>query len=166
MVALTLPHHHQYGRPALSSIASSHSPLDYVPSPRLTHRDSDTSDTGRYSTYSSRGSPPERKSSISSKALSVDIPSMAQRTPSVPHHQDISLPPIQRLNVADLESSSPYALPPISALEDLRGVETQDSAAVLRRLRLDDDYPSSSRSTHGQDSWNRRHSLAVQPVQQ
>ncbi|KAH6901270.1 hypothetical protein BKA70DRAFT_1310123 [Coprinopsis sp. MPI-PUGE-AT-0042] len=165
MVALTLPHH-QYNRPSLSSIRPSHSPVDYAPSPHLTHRDSDTSDPGRYSTYSSRGSPPERKSSISSKALSVDIPSMAQRTPSVPLRQDISLPPIQRLNVADLEASSPYALPPISALEDLRGVETQDSAAVLRRLRLDDDYNPSSRSSHSQDNWNRRHSLAVQPVHQ
>ncbi|KAM6489489.1 hypothetical protein JOM56_015046, partial [Amanita muscaria] len=43
-----------------------------------------------------------------------------------------------------------YALPPISALEDLRGVNAQDSAAVLRRLTADDeattyDLPSASR---------------------
>jgi hypothetical protein len=38
--------------------------------------------------------------------------------------------------------STPYALPPISALEDLRGVNAQDSAAVLRRLTADDDAPT------------------------
>jgi len=38
------------------------------------------------------------------------------------------------------DNSIPYALPPISALEDLRGVHAQDSAAVLRRLTADDDF--------------------------
>ncbi|KAG6331760.1 hypothetical protein ID866_7328 [Astraeus odoratus] len=51
----------------------------------------------------------------------------------------IKLAPIQPLAPPRTVSYTPYALPPISALEDLRGVSSQDSAAVLERLKVDDD---------------------------
>ncbi|KAF8343275.1 hypothetical protein F5887DRAFT_887098, partial [Amanita rubescens] len=52
-----------------------------------------------------------------------------------------------------------YALPPISALEDLRGVHAQDSAAVLRRLTADDDF-----SPHGPvASTKSTFSITLQP---
>ncbi|KAF8631978.1 hypothetical protein AX15_002090 [Amanita polypyramis BW_CC] len=41
--------------------------------------------------------------------------------------------------IAADSNAMPYALPPISALEDLRGVHAHDSAAVLRRLTADDE---------------------------
>lgn len=92
--------------------------------------------------------------------------SLLSRTKSFEHSDKFSLPPI-RSPRAPLSASAvsggipslfsnternpaPYALPPISALEDLRGVNAQDSAAVLRRLTADDettthDLPSASR---------------------
>lgn len=74
-------------------------------------------------------------------ALSVDTRSLYSEQPSSPYEQ-VRLPPIQ--SPGGMSPRSPYALPPISALEDLRGSITQDSAAILRRLRMeDDDYPNS-----------------------
>ncbi|KAJ7576463.1 transcription regulator HTH, apses-type DNA-binding domain-containing protein [Mycena floridula] len=65
--------------------------------------------------------------------------------------EDIVLAPIQnsqssrRGSLSD--SLSQYALPPISAMEELRGVHGTDNspAAVLRRLRESDDEPDRSR---------------------
>lgn len=54
----------------------------------------------------------------------------------------IVLPPIQsEVHRSQLATSAPvaFALPPISALEDLRGISASDTAAVLRRLRSDSD---------------------------
>ncbi|EAU85126.2 hypothetical protein CC1G_08099 [Coprinopsis cinerea okayama7 len=161
MVGLSFPHS-QFSRPPLPPLAPTpaRSPSDYAPSSHYGNQ-LDPQDARRYShsPYSPLASPPERKSSISSKALSLEIPPV--RPSSSKAREDISLPPLKQPDGADPEMS-PYALPPISALEDLRGVDTQDSAAVLRRLRLDDDYPSSSRSSTSQDSiWGRRHSLSA-----
>jgi len=70
------------------------------------------------------------------------------------------LPPIQ---APDYNSSgpSPYSLPPISSMEDARSITPQDSAAVLRRLRLEDDgYPKAARPSEDR-TWTRRHSLST-----
>ncbi|KAJ6606767.1 hypothetical protein B0H10DRAFT_2228585 [Mycena sp. CBHHK59/15] len=58
-----------------------------------------------------------------------------------------------------------YTLPPVSALEELRGIDTQDSAAVLRRLQSDDDdtYSKSGRDTVDQD-WRGWHHGAHSPL--
>ncbi|TFK24814.1 hypothetical protein FA15DRAFT_669132 [Coprinopsis marcescibilis] len=164
MVNLSFPHS-QFSRPPLPSIAPSHAgpQSDYAPSPQYSHRQVESPDMRRYALYGSHASPTDRKASISNKALSLEIPPVPRPSSSKPK-EPISLPPIQQANSPDGDNS-PYALPPISALEDLRGVDTQDSAAVLRRLRLDDDYPPSGRSSSAsQDSiWGRRYSLSAHP---
>lgn len=88
--------------------------------------------------------------------LSVDTRSL-NYTESSPHNDELKLPPIQSMGEAI--PKSPYALPPISAMEDLRGSVTQDSAAVLRRLRMDDDFPR-PRAVSEVSSLDRWHSLA------
>ncbi|KAJ7765943.1 hypothetical protein DFH07DRAFT_1014563 [Mycena maculata] len=100
----------------------------------------------RYMPYPAAPSdmPPRRPSASSRNSLSLDIPALrlslrdsARTTPSPSLAADpIQLPAIQP---RASEAQSTYALPPISALEDLRGIDTHDSAAVLRRLRSDDD---------------------------
>ncbi|KAF9072551.1 hypothetical protein BDP27DRAFT_1145724, partial [Rhodocollybia butyracea] len=52
---------------------------------------------------------------------------------------NITLPPISPATSSRNGNGSSYALPPISALEDLRGININDSAAVLRRLSQDDE---------------------------
>ena len=71
---------------------------------------------------------------------------------------DFKLPPIQSSDTNGYDS--PYALPPISAMEDLRGSITQDSAAVLRRLRMDDDDYPRSQVLRKELLWEKRHSPA------
>ena len=94
--------------------------------------------------------PPPPSSSSSSKAgLSLD-------TSSEPRlKEEFSLPPIQAPD-SNSSSSSPYSLPPISSMEEVRSTGIQDSAAVLRRLRMDDDGYSKEDRT-----WLRRHSLSA-----
>jgi hypothetical protein len=93
--------------------------------------------------------------------LSVDTRSLYPEMSS-PYHEQVRLPPIQ--SPAHMSPRSPYALPPISALEDLRGTVTQDSAAVLRRLRMeDDDYPSRSTSEIPRQPWDRRSYVPPSP---
>ncbi|KAJ6615936.1 hypothetical protein B0H10DRAFT_1800467, partial [Mycena sp. CBHHK59/15] len=74
----------------------------------------------------------------------------------------IMLPAIQPPAKGD--SRSKYTLPPVSALEELWGVDTQDSAAVLPRLQSDDDdtYSKSGRDTVDQDwrGWRALSTLA------
>ncbi|KAF5379681.1 hypothetical protein D9615_005806 [Tricholomella constricta] len=117
----------------------------------------------RYSPYSSHAPhPPTRRLSTDSRSqLSLDIPSLSLRDGSQPPQprprgqelQHITLPPIKA--PADPgQSRSPYALPPISAMEDLRGLHANDSAAVLRRLKSDDlELPEPGREA---DVWRRR----------
>ncbi|KAG5641626.1 hypothetical protein DXG03_004578 [Asterophora parasitica] len=119
----------------------------------------------RYSPYSANAPHPHpvRRSSTDARSqLSLDIPSLSLRD-SIHHSrhrtqdQDqemITLPPIQA--PADpSQPRAPYALPPISALEDLRGIHANDSAAVLRRLKSDDLHPISDRDVDV-DAWRRR----------
>ncbi|KAJ7651416.1 transcription regulator HTH, apses-type DNA-binding domain-containing protein, partial [Roridomyces roridus] len=86
--------------------------------------------------------PPPRRSSASSlldlPGLRAALPPPSPRMPSPPR-LPIHLPAIQTHLSRGASSDSVYALPPISALEDLRGVDTHDAAAVLRRLNSDDD---------------------------
>ena len=96
----------------------------------------------RYSPYPS-SVVTQRKAS--SESMSLDIPSIRLHDPvSDPRSgsrfpgDEIKLPPIQPLAPPRHVSNPSYALPPISALEDLRGVSSQDSAAVLERLKMDD----------------------------
>ena len=70
--------------------------------------------------------------------------------------EEFSLPPI---HVPD--SNNSRALPPISSIEDVRGITPQDSAAVLRRLRMDDDDGYSKVGRFFEDrTCGRRHSSA------
>jgi len=88
--------------------------------------------------------------------LSVDTRSL-NITECSPNNDELKLPPIQSMGEAN--PKSPYALPPISAMEDLRGSVTQDAAAVLRRLRMDDDFPR-PRAFSEVSSLDRWHSLS------
>ncbi|KAF7375641.1 Transcriptional repressor XBP1 [Mycena sanguinolenta] len=81
-------------------------------------------------------------------------------TPSPVHPAErIQLPALQQPVKSDARSV--YALPPISALEDLRGVDTQDSAAVLRRLQSDDDDSYSETDQLDERQWSSRRSLSA-----
>lgn len=178
-MSLSAPHHthlssHFNRRPSHPSlIGISPDPSEYSSSPQYSHRQIDSPDyhnAGRYVPYSSHSSPIDRKASVGAGGgrggLSLEIPPhVLNRPPSSKPQENISLPPIKGSEDSDRDSGSPYALPPISALEDLRGVDTQDSAAVLRRLRLDDDYPtpSSSVGDHSDAHWIRRHSVSAHP---
>ncbi|KAK0472015.1 hypothetical protein IW261DRAFT_822303 [Armillaria novae-zelandiae] len=104
----------------------------------------------RYSPYP----PPSTPSSRASHQL-VPLDSLTSRNSRPIEH--IVLPPIRNDRSASSKHSSPspYALPPISALEDLRGIDVNDSAAVLRRLRSDDDSDEVSHSETDQH-WDRR----------
>ncbi|KIY65563.1 hypothetical protein CYLTODRAFT_424236 [Cylindrobasidium torrendii FP15055 ss-10] len=76
-----------------------------------------------YSTYTME---PSRPSSITSTSAGSDF---SQRTSS--HYEQSSRSLIS-------SPSSAVSLPPFSSLENLRGVEVDDTAAVLQRLRSDD----------------------------
>ncbi|KAF8799052.1 hypothetical protein BYT27DRAFT_7201955 [Phlegmacium glaucopus] len=95
--------------------------------------------------------------------LSLDVGSRDGGPPQSRLKEGFSLPPIQ---APDCNNSgpSPYSLPPISSMEDPRGIAPQDSAAVLRRLRLDDDgYTTACRPSEDRTTWGgRRQSLSTQ----
>ncbi|KXN91755.1 Transcriptional repressor XBP1, partial [Leucoagaricus sp. SymC.cos] len=146
-----LSHHHsgldryQLLPPQMSGPASSVPFQDQAPPP-----------TVRYSPYA--GHPIPRKPS--SASLSLEDPSDSER---------ITLPPLRTPLADQRAGSSSYALPPISALEDLRGIHNNDSAAVLRRLRSGDElashsHPHTRTISQRQDEkpWMRRHSLTSQ----
>ncbi|KAG6820159.1 hypothetical protein H0H93_004596 [Arthromyces matolae] len=130
-----------------------------------------TSRSVRYTPYTSHGSYPDRRLSLSlesRKDLSLDIPSLSLRDNGrqpahsnsrapVPDMENITLPPIHAPTDSG-NSSSPYALPPISAMEDLRGIHANDSAAVLRRLRADDP------PLDDVDEWRAARSLTTKPA--
>lgn len=120
----------------------------------------------RYSPYPTPPSLPTRKPSVaSSDSVSLDIPSISlqdihhdSRNGKFPGDQ-IVLPPIQPLAPPRHISTTSYALPPISALEDLRGISTHDSAAVLERLKMDDEYTVDAR--HEVTQWPRQRSVSA-----
>ncbi|RXW22198.1 hypothetical protein EST38_g3660 [Candolleomyces aberdarensis] len=168
-LSVPIPHGSQFNRPRSSGPPISPDlSSDYSSSPQYSHRQIDSPDyhgSNRYAPYSSHASPIDRKTSIGGPGggLSLEIPPhILNRPSSSKPSENISLPPIKQAEDSDRDTGSPYALPPISALEDLRGVDTYDSAAVLRRLRLDDDYPPSS-MPNLDGPWTRRHSLSANP---
>ncbi|KAG1735348.1 uncharacterized protein EDB91DRAFT_1145035 [Suillus paluster] len=120
----------------------------------------------RYSPYPASSFLPSRKTSVAtSDSVSLDIPSISlqeldhdPRNGKFPGDQ-IVLPPIQPLAPPRHISSPSYALPPISALEDLRGISTYDSAAVLERLKMKDEYPADAR--HEVTQWPRQRSIST-----
>lgn len=153
-------------RPVDYIMSSPYPSHPHLHSPALSAADS-SRDANMYgSPYASYPPSSYRKLSTPSKmGLSLDTRSLAMREsssePSV--KESIKLPPIKAPGGND-PGDSPYALPPISAMEDLRGSITQDSAAVLQRLRMEDDhYPNVGRSSEDQ-SWARRHSLSAHPT--
>lgn len=99
----------------------------------------------------------------SQAGLSLDISVLSMRDSGSESHlkEEFSLPPIQ---APDSSSSSPslFTLPPISCMEDARGIAPQDSAAVLRRLRMDDDGYSKAGRSSEDHAWPRRHSSSTQ----
>ena len=90
--------------------------------------------------------------------LSLDTQSLY---PSSSLSGQIRLPPIQP--PGNMSPRTGYALPPISAMEDLRGTVTQDSAAVLRRLRMEDDHYPNVKAASDLPPWDRRHYAPSSP---
>ncbi|KAJ7028273.1 hypothetical protein C8F04DRAFT_1266168 [Mycena alexandri] len=122
----------------------------------------------RYAPYPAAMPPPSRRLSASSRgSISLNIPALSlhdrpRATPSPSRvAESIQLPAIQ---TAKTNVQSIYALPPISALEDLRGVDNHDSAAVLRRLQSDDDTYSEPRQTDEKQPPLRR-AISVPAIQ-
>jgi hypothetical protein len=146
--------HSQHTNPPLH-ISSSASPIMRERSAR-----------SRYSPYPASSFLPSRKPSIAiSDSVSLDIPSISLHDPDndgrngkFPGDQ-IVLPPIQPLAPPRHINSPSYALPPISALEDLRGISTHDSAAVLKRLKMDDEYTADTK--HNVAQWPRQRSAST-----
>jgi hypothetical protein len=68
-------------------------------------------------------------------------PNTSHRSPTLPPREhDIVLPPIRSSNALNYYRHDSFALPPISALDDMRGAPNiRDSKAVLQRLREGDD---------------------------
>ncbi|KAJ7318808.1 hypothetical protein DFH08DRAFT_926744 [Mycena albidolilacea] len=158
--------------PPLSNYAASEYPstvysMDVQTHPSSTERPDQPRHQYRYAPYPAPSSAtlPSRKLSTSSgSSVSLEFPPLSlhdgpRHTPSpVRAAERIQLPAIQQPATRDPQPV--YALPPISALEDLRGVDTQDSAAVLRRLQSDDDaYSEPGRMDEQQRS--RRRSLSA-----
>jgi hypothetical protein len=118
-----------------------------------------TQDSHRYGGYNSYPLSSYRNpgpTSPSSKAgLSLDTGNSESRL-----KEEISLPPIHTPD-SNSSSPSPYSLPPISSMEEARGSGPQDSAAVLRRLRMDDDGYNKADHFSQERTWDRRHSLSV-----
>ncbi|KAJ7680048.1 hypothetical protein B0H17DRAFT_1206193 [Mycena rosella] len=146
------------------SPSSQHSPME-----RLNQSSRDRHRFTPYPAGSSAMPPPRRISTSSRGSLSLDIHSLSihdgnRATPSPARPVDpIQLPAIQA--PANGDAHSIYALPPISALEDLRGLDTQDSAAVLRRLQQTDDdtYSEPEHAGEGYQQRSRRSFSAPAP---
>lgn len=108
----------------------------------------------RYSPYP--GQTLHRKHSGSSgESPSLDMPalSLRDRRPHSDHRsrlpEPIVLPPIQSNSQSRGSfTQPPYALPPISSLEHSRGGRTNNSAEVLRRLKMDDNSNSEDERRH------------------
>ena len=96
----------------------------------------------------------------SSKAgLSLDVGLRGGGSSDSRLKEEFTLPPIHAPD-SNGSSPSPWSLPPISSIEGRNA--PQDSAAVLRRLRMDDDgYNKSGRYSEDHTQWNRRHSIST-----
>lgn len=110
-------------------------------------------------------SPPavNHKSALSPRTgLSIDIRLLNNSAGSPSDFREVMLPPIQSSDTKGY--NSPYSLPPISAMEDLKGAIAQDSAAVLRRLRMDDDDYPRSKVLRENLHWEKRHTPVHPPL--
>lgn len=120
----------------------------------------------RYAPYP--GQTLHRKPSGSSGGSpSLDIPALSlhDRRSPVEHRgrmpEPITLPPIQSTTQARGSfTQPPYALPPISTLEHSRGGQPNNSAEVLRRLKMDDESNSEDERRHD-DSKARGRSMSA-----
>lgn len=139
-----------------SSVASS-PPLSTTSIPH------DWTNNIRYSPYPQATTLSRRPSSSSRGSLKVDIPLGSVQHAPAANTERILLPPIHAPAQSMSLTQFPYALPPISAMENLRGAGDQDSAAVLRRLSLNDDSPSDSERLREEELRSRRRSLSVPP---
>lgn len=112
---------------------------------------------GGYNSYplSSYRNNPASTSPSSKPSLPLDIGLRDGRSESR-LKDEFSLPPIHTPD-SNSSSPSPYSLPPISSMEDGRST---DSAAVLRRLRMDDDDGYNTKADQ-ERTWGRRHSLSI-----
>lgn len=121
----------------------------------------------RYSPYPHSSSAHRKRSASSCESPSVDIPAMSfhDRRSDVEQRgrmpEPITLPPIlsgsqSRSNFTE----PPYALPPISTLEHSRGGHPNNSAEVLRRLRMDDELNSDD-ERHNEEQRARARSLSA-----
>lgn len=163
--------HHSYRHPSPPSSyrpAHTHAPSEST-SPSLVSRERSAS--VRYSPYVAH-SPYPASRRLSPNQLSLDIPALSikDRGPSSAGastsiiENKINLPPLKApTQLSSSLGGAPYALPPISAMEDLRGIHASDSAAVLRRLRDDDDSGPSSLSHEDESERLRRRSFSFQP---
>jgi hypothetical protein len=136
-------------RAAAGSSSASHSTSSSPNPPKR-------SNFSRYAPYPS--SPPlsSRRSSASNGSVALDIPSLSLHERQADIHtrpgneaDGIIIPPIQPPIYSGTSNHASYALPPISAMEDMRGIHSNDSAAVLRRLQSDD-----STSESEDDRWS------------
>lgn len=127
----------------------------------------------RYAPYPDPSSSVSRKSSASSRgSISLDVPAMDRLsndtgTDSQQGSPDpqVTLAPIHPSRIYTGARQVSYNLPPISHLEEGGGLQRQDSADVLRRLKLDDDSQSSSEGSQCVDDqpWARDRSFSTPP---
>jgi hypothetical protein len=152
------PDPHSYSRahpPTTWRHSLAHSPSMSSLQTSRANSSSPTYNRSRYSPYPGQTPSLHRKHSASSGGSPSDSPAMSlhdrRSMPDVEQHgrmvEPITLPPIQsgsqpRSNF----TQPPYALPPISTLEHSRGDHPNNSAEVLRRLRMDDDSNSRGRN--------------------
>ena len=119
----------------------------------------------RYSPYPGT-SLHHKRSASSVTSPPIDIPAMSprDRRPSgeqpVRMAEPITLPPIQSGSQPRSFTQPPYALPPISALEASRGGHPNNSAEVLRRLRMDDESTSED-GRHNEEQRTRARSMSL-----
>lgn len=183
---------------AVSPCASHVSVNDYQ-AHDLPARERGGSSRSRYTPYG----PTPRTSSM--RSPSIDLPPLSAppeqrsqalgpwrqrpRSSSTSMHPPIFLPPIQSLprdssrpySAAGRTFGSAHSLPPISALyEQHLAASSSDSAAVLRRLTLDDETLGLARARRGEEDddesepvkptqeqlWTRRRSLSAPPLHQ
>ncbi|KAK7442504.1 hypothetical protein VKT23_016102 [Stygiomarasmius scandens] len=115
----------------------SRSPIDTpgsgsLSSPNLLRRESNSSSHGSFGRRGSRDSLRDRDD----RNHDIVLPPITPITPASGSTSD-SFSSLPSTSFGSLNSAggTGYALPPISALEDLRGISENDSAAVLRRLQ-------------------------------